>query len=334
MSSAIDLLLQAGLETEVVHQLVLSLLLRHTNLLDRLLPGFGSKVEVDWEPRGCRYDLGATNADERSAMIELKLDAHLDDTQIWDQIAALRASDTLVYLLLGYSRFTARPRLDHKLGSQNPPITFRVLDIHDLRSVLTTLTVAKTEDPTHLRDLIASYGRLLDRVERRTEGFFEQPVKLWGRGPQWGFYFGFYDHCRRHVDSMKGSAISLVPNRRQQFFACTWRWTELTPDIEAFLQLQNDRLCLRIGVDDGVARRAARDSIRARLLPIARDLGLDLQKPARLGHGATMTLGYLDQTQTQLGSKEHWEHFIAIIHRAEQTIDRLVQVATERDTTT
>ena len=328
--STIELLLHAGLETEVVHQLVLSLLLRHTDLLDRLLPGFGPPIDVTWEPRGCMYDLGATNAAGRSAMIELKIDANLHSPQIDAQIAAREASDTLVYLLLGYSRLTARPRVDDELSSQTPPIPFRVLDIHDLRSALGNLVVATTttENPNHLRDLAVAYDRLLGRVERRTEGFFEQPVRLWGQHAQWGYYYGFYDYCRRHVDSMKDAAISLVPNPKEQFFACTWRWTDLTPNIEAFLQLQNDRLCLRIGVGDGVARRDTRDSIRARLHPIARDLGLELRKPARLGNGATMTLGYVDQEQVRLGAKDYWDHFVETVGKAERAIDRLAETAT------
>jgi hypothetical protein len=306
-------------------QLTLSLLLRHTDLLDRLLPGFGPTSTVDWEPRGGTYDLAATNAAGRSAMIELKVDAHLPNHQISAQVAARRGSDELVYVLLGYARLTSRPRLDRTLASLSPPIPSHVLDVCALRNALSNLTVITTsEAPTDIRDLAAAYDRLLARVEHRTIGFFEHPVAQWGEGARWGYYYGFYDHCRRTIPSMEAATISYVNNPNGGFFACHWKWKKVETDVQAFLQLQDEALCFKIYVDHG-EYGPTRDRVRARLQRIAEDLGLPIQRPARLGHGETMTLGHLDAEQTRFGAKDHWDHFLATLGKAEQAIDRLAQ---------
>jgi len=41
-----------------------------------------------------------------------------------------------------------------------------------------------------------------------------------------------------------------------------------------------------------------------------------------------MTLGYVDQEQVQLGTKDHWDHFVATLAKAERAIDRLAEAVT------
>lgn len=326
---AIDLLLHSGLETEVVHQLVLSLLLRHSDLLDRLVPGFGPTTTVEWEPRGGLYDLGAMNATGQSALIELKVDAHLPDYQIETQVGGRRASDQLVYVLLGHTRLTSRPRLDHKLASTAVPASAahppapRVVELRDLRDVLPRLTVTTTsEPPADILDLAAAYDRLLTRVEHRTHGFFEHPLAQWGKGEQWAYYYGFFDHCRRTIPSMHQAGISLVPTPKGSFFACHWKWTTIEPGVEAYLQFQDSKLCFKISVDQGEPG-AIRNRVLARVHELCQRLELPVQRPAKLGHGQTMTVGILDAEQTGLGIKDRWDHFAAIVGRAEQVIEHL-----------
>lgn len=326
---AIDLLLHSGLETEVVHQLVLSLLLRHSDLLDRLVPGFGPATTVEWESRGGLYDLGATNAVGQTALIELKVDAHLPDYQIDTQMGGRRGADQLVYVLLGHTRFTSRPRLDHKLASlattanpPHPPVP-RVVELRDLRDALSHLTVTtNSESSSDILDLAAAYDRLLARVEHRTQGFFELPLPEWGKGERWAYYFGFFDHCRRTIPSMRQAGISLVPTPKGSFFACHWKWTPIEPDVEAYLQFQNSKLCFKIWVDQGEPG-AIRNRVLARVHELGPRLELPVQRPAKLGHGQTMTVGFLDAEQTGFGIKDHWDHFAAIVGRAEQVIELL-----------
>lgn len=50
--AAIDLIFLTGLESERLHQIAIASLLRHTELPDQLVPGFGQTTKIEWEPRG------------------------------------------------------------------------------------------------------------------------------------------------------------------------------------------------------------------------------------------------------------------------------------------
>lgn len=323
--AAIDLLFRTNLESERLHQLVLVPLLRHTNLPDLLLPGFGAALTVEWEPRGGTYDLSMTNTAGRTVMIELKVDAGLPEHQIDNQIHSLQPSEDLVYLLLGHSRLTARPRLDRRLAAQDPPVRSSVHDLQGIRDALARVEV--TTDSTEAadaRDLATAYRHHLAALQRRTAGFFDHPPSEWN-GARWGYYYGYFDHCRRTLGCMHGAAISYVPTPTGGFRACHWQWTDVEPDVQAYLQFQDDVLCFKIYVEDGIDRGQARDRIRERLLVISEALDLPIRRPDRLGHGQTMTLAYLDAAQTGFGLRSEQDRFARTLETAVAAIGRLVQ---------
>lgn len=323
--AAIDLLFRTNLESERLHQVALVPLLRHTTLPDLLLPGFGAALNVDWEPRGGTYDLSMTNTAGRTVMIELKVDAGLPEHQIDNQVRWLEPSEDLVYLLLGHSRLTARPRLDHKLAAHTPSIRSSIHDLQGIRDALARVEVTTTSaEAADARDLATAYRDHLAALDRRTEGFFDHPPSDWNR-ERWGYYYGYFDHCRRTLACMHGAAISYVPNQTGGFRACHWKWTDIEPDVQAYLQFQDDILCFKICVEDGIDRSRARNRIRERLLTIANALDLPLRRPARLGHGQTMTLAYLDPEQTGFGLRSEQDRFARTLETAVAAIDRLVQ---------
>lgn len=75
--AAIDLLLAENLNCERLHQTALAVLLRETSLLQHLTGVQLEEPRVEWEPDGCRFDLGVRGADSRRILIELKVDAVL-----------------------------------------------------------------------------------------------------------------------------------------------------------------------------------------------------------------------------------------------------------------
>jgi hypothetical protein len=66
--------------------------------------------------------------------------------------------------------------------------------------------------------------------------------------------------------------------------------------------------------------------VLARVRELCQQLELPVQRPAKLGRGQTMTVGFLDAEQTGLGIKDRWDHFAAIVSRAEQVIDHLAEL--------
>jgi hypothetical protein len=325
--AAIDLIFRAGLETERLHQLALSALFRHTTLADVIVPGFGRPTDIQWEPRGGTFDLGIVNAAGRTVMIELKIDHHLHNDQVHAHLQKLEDTDELAYLLLGHAGITARPRLGWTLQEHAPDRRVHVCDGGDLREALRRVEItADRSEAADARDLASAYRSQLADLARRIEGFFDCAPAEWGKGERWAYYYGFFDHCRRTLPSMRHAGVSLVPTPKGSFFACHWKWTTIEPDVEAYLQLQNSRLCFKISVDQGEPG-PIRDRVLARVLALSERLELPVQRPAKLGHGQTMTVGVLDAEQTGLGIEGRWAHFAAIVERAEQVIELLAEPA-------
>ena len=124
---------------------------------------------------------------------------------------------------------------------------------------------------------------------------------------------------------MQDAEISYVPNPTGGFRACHWKWTDLDYYVRAYLQFQDDCLCFKIYVEDGIDRGQVRDRVRERLVEIARGLELPIRRPDRLGHGQTMTLAYLDAGQTGFGVRSEQERFARMVETAVEAIDRLGQ---------
>lgn len=90
------------------------------------------------------------------------------------------------------------------------------------------------------------------------------------------------------------------------FRACLWKWTDIEPDVQAYLQFQDDSMYFKICVEDGIDRGAARDRIRERLVKAAEALDLPIRRPDRLGKGQTMTLADLAQLATRVEADDLW----------------------------
>ncbi len=324
--AAIDLLFRTGLESERLHQLALVSLLRHTTLPGLLVPDFGLACTIEWEPRGGTYDLSMTNAAGITVMLELKVDAALGHRQIGKQLDALEADEHLAYVLLGYTRLTARPRLDQRLGS--PKSRCSVHDLHDLLTALERVEIAeRSQEASDARDLASAYRRQLPALASRSEGFFDHPVAKWN-GELWGCYFGYFDHCRRTLPGMQDAGISYVPNPTGGFRALYFHGVDVEPGVEAYLQFENDCLCFKISVGDEIERSSTRDRIRQHLHEIVDALDLPIQRPARLGSGQTMTLAFLDPEQTGFGVRSQQDHFARVVTTAMDSVSQLGQPQT------
>ncbi|MCX4239097.1 hypothetical protein [Paraliomyxa miuraensis] len=321
--SALDLLLRTGIDSERFHQFVLVSLLRHTTLPEFLRPGFGPATNVGWEPHGGTYDLSMTNASGHTVLLELKVDSALSFGQLETQVDALPETAELAYVLLGHCRFTARPRLDDRLSAHLPARAF----VHDLASLHDLLAhvqpVSASAEASEAAELATAYRHHLPKLSLRNEGFFDHPPAAWEH-EHWGYYYGYFEHCRRTIPAMKGAHISYVPTPTGGFRACHLPRTTVEPGVKAYLQLEDGKLCFKISVnDDTLDRSATRDRIRDRLLPITDALDLPIRKPDRLGHGQTMTLAFLPPDETGFGLREQHDRFARSITIAATAIERL-----------
>lgn len=315
---AIDLLFSVKPDSERLHQLAVGSLLRHSPLLQRLgvLPERGEDaalVEHQWDPQPGLYDLAVRLRGGAQLFIELKVDSALSDDQIRRQLQELRAegraADRVLYLLLGYTAITAHPRiarLSRDLGL--PPERLLIRGAEEVAQTLgapemlwgvgqsTPLASAAARDA---RDLAVAYRDHLLALQQRVRGFSTRALLDWGPGD----YYGFFARCRAEIPSMADADIDHTPSAAGGFVGCAFGHAQLATGVTLYLQFEGPRLCVKIEVESQERRGRLRDQACGYLLrmtppaPVAGAAAaprLSIVRPAKLGHGRWMTIGYLE----------------------------------------
>jgi hypothetical protein len=323
--SAIDLLFAAKQDSERLHQLVLGPVLAHTRLIPALLKNPDLKpCDFDWEPEARQFDLAITLEDERVVWVELKVDAGLSDEQIKRQLQTLAAhpDHRLLYLLLGYSAIVVDRQRLHRAreGLGLTPERVNVVTAAELLPLLGDPTILPGVSQRHhgdARDLVGAYRDLLTNLRHRTTRFFEH-TGAWSAGD----YLGFFDHCRRSsVGHMADAGTDHVANPSGGFMGCWWNWAPVQEGAKLYLQLEDQRLCFKVFVPAGLSKRrgevrgAAERAVRA----AAARRGLAVARPARFGHGAWMTVAFVDDIG--VGQQDQWDRFCKTIVAAETVVN-------------
>lgn len=307
--AAIDVIFDVKPDEERVHQFALGPLLVRSHLLRELSVHSDAELtgEFVFEPVGRLFDLHVRRQ-IGSTWLELKVDGDYRPDQLRRQLAFLqsRPEDTLVYLLLGHSRFTIdRQTLIQAASIALPqPGQFHIADADDLILALENPRIVpeRSERRADVRDLAGAYRDLLLRLRRRSEGFREKAVGDWSAGD----FYGFFDHCRRQIPAMRGAGMGYVPNQSGGFYGCWWGWAKLTESTMAYLQIEGAKLCIKIEVSGNAHRGNERDRALQRLAEGQSASSLHIRRPARLGFGDTMTIGLVHDFGLSPALSEDW----------------------------
>ena len=299
--AAIDLLFDAKLESERLHQLALGAILTRTRLLERL--GFEGTPLKDfgWESEGRLFDLAIRYPDSGplgTVWVEIKVDSSPHLEQVERQIRFIegegRERDQLLYLALGTAAHTAGAwRVRERLKC--PGCHFVTGDqlIAELRRFDDEL-VSSAED-RDARDLASAYRDALSRLGDRLTGFATRKPSTWSYGNRMGFLL----RCNEEIPSMRDAAVDYVANEAGGFVGSWWCWVPIGPpdaDERAYLQWEVPRdaqqaaLVAKVVVSDPTRRSSVRNDVSRRIRDAAAELGIEAYKPDRFGHGKTMTV--------------------------------------------
>jgi len=333
--AAIDLLFDHKGNSERLHQVVLSVLLLRSRLLERMLGVSGLRAtDFKWEAEGKLFDLGFTVHDPSGAVeqvfVELKIDSNLTEAQFARQQEHTRQHKKarLLYLVLGLTQISVTPTQLTKWSAAKPPVepspgpAFHHCDASQLAALLAdprSLLVAG--DPTHdrdVRDLLVGYRDALDRLVARTTGFADRPIADW-QAPD---FYGFFADCqKRPVGQMAKAGISYEANPRGGFIACHWLRTPIHPSepLRLYLQLENAKLCLKLKVPDEYKskRKKLWDAAGAALRTLAPKFSPPLE-PSNYHSGVHMTFATIPEALT--GERLDREAFTAKIKAAEDLL--------------
>lgn len=127
-------------------------------------------------------------------------------------------------------------------------------------------------------EIFLDYYRHLQKLEDSVAAFRKKPVTEWSAN-QWQ---GFYQEVQMHIDGNWG----YVANPRGGF----WGFWGSSVRNGWYLQLEQEKLCIKISLKDNVDKRKRSREVLKEVLQVSDEQNLKLQKPARLRIGKTMTI--------------------------------------------
>jgi hypothetical protein len=291
--AAIDWFFKWSPTSERMHQIVLSGLFRHTRLL-RLLGITGEPTDLRAETQRGLYDFTVRLSTETNLNIELKVDAPLGERQIIKQMTGSGDGDLLMYVLLGCTRFAwRRHQLEArrmKVGRPTGADALIRVDLDQMLRGINDLASSSIDDPDQ-RDLAVAYGSLLRTIHSLTDGFRSKPPAQWVDADWQGFYAELND--RLGIDD--GGQGVVNPPDGDQFVGYWWHWISLplAEEAEAYLQLEQDKLCFKVSVPNANDRATVRNHFSEAVLSCAIEKGLSVGRPRRFGNGHYMAVAKL-----------------------------------------
>jgi len=319
--SAIDVLFDWSPTSERVHQFVLSGLLQKTNLLNNI--GVNGKLEKIYnESENRLYDITIELENGNKVNIELKIDSELKNEQIQRQLSKLSSNDTMIYILLGITRFSwDKTTLNNQVRNVNNYTgNLIIVDLEDMIAHIDNL-ILKTILPEYkdYRDLLVAYGFLLRRIKGYTCEFQDKELKEWG----WYDWFGFYNELNSKFKLNGG--IGYVNSPSGGFVGYWWNWKDLGDWGEMFLQLEKEKLCFKIYVKDKANASSIRQSVYEAIIDVANSMGFNAVKPNRWGSGETMTVCILDLSldyRSEDKTNLDWNYCLQILTDAENLLTK------------
>lgn len=332
--AAIDLLFDAKLESERLHQLALGAILTRTRLLQRLKFEGEPLKDFGWESEGRLFDLAIRypgGGPIGTLWVEIKVDSSPLEGQVERQIKFIEREgherDQLLYLALGTAAHTVggwkvRERLKRR--------RCHFVTGDELISVLRQFDddlVSSVED-RDARDLAGAYRDALSRLTKRLTGFTARKPGTWGYGDRMGFLL----RCNQEVPSMRDAAVDYVANEGGGFVGAWWKWRSIPsqrPDERIYLQLQvpveapDAKLVAKVLVPDASRRSSVRNEMSRRIVDAAGRLGVEARRPNRFGHGKTMTVAELGSPLAN--DTLDWGRIKSLVSDAERVLEAALE---------
>ena len=349
---AIDALLCVKLDSERMHQVVLSALLCKSRLLERLgIPGT-PEGQFDWEPQRGLYDIRIPMKNQGPLLVEVKVDSGLYRRQITRQLEGLREQASheqvpqLLYLVLGATRFTTnKADLESVVSDVDSSMLVgrhvHYRDVDDLIKALAELCdVRNSKDGQDVCDIAKGYRTALSRIVRKGEGYSTK--HNW----DWQNHLRVFGDCRRRAPR-QGCGLQYTPNPAGGFLEYYFHKTPSTrrDDVKAYMRFEfvhkdggPDRfaLLLRIVVADKGSRGTIRNAFHAAAVKAGEHLGIGMIRPSRFGLGETMTVAQFPEAfdiremRTPTGTEMDWDKIRDCCDKAEEVVKEACRIFDEQ----
>ncbi len=291
--TTLDLLFRTKLDSPQLHQVALVSLIQRSDVLARLLGEPAPVSGVRWPGADDLHDFDFVVELSGGARVwvALEVDAPLRRERLRKQVAAVTGEDRALFVLLGASAVTFGRRWPEWEAAGE-----RIV-IRDAGALLSALAELRASAAGRLlapevERLRVEYHRQLEALDARASGFASKPVAAWGAHD----FLGFFERCRRFaVGGMASAEIQHMVRRAGDHVSCRWMTRPVREDgsIATHLQFDDARLVVKITIQEAARRTELRNQAFELLSALPAGPPLEIERPARFGHGGTMTLAII-----------------------------------------
>ncbi len=168
------------------------------------------------------------------------------------------------------------------------------------------------------------YYNYLLNIENYVNSFRTLPFNDWNKEPFWGRpWHGFFKELQKLLGD---GNWDYVPNKSGGFMGFGWH-VKQGDNFGIWLQLEEKKLCFKIGVNDKSKQVFLRDHLRDKwfraVIKESRNLSLDIIKPAHFGTGTSITVAMLNTDYRQVDDEGRidMEKTITLLKKAEELLD-------------
>lgn len=164
--------------------------------------------------------------------------------------------------------------------------------------------------------IYSDYCDYLSEIEQRVTEYRRLTVAEW----HWDCWKGFFTELRERLGDGKWDYVA---NRSGGFMGFWWHWK-----TNKYLQLENDKLCFKIEVEDKFLQASAWEEWHRILKVESAKVGFPLLRPSRRKNGTWMTVALLqgDYRQRDENGMLDMNKTIALLQQAEHLLDAAVTV--------
>ncbi|WP_421378067.1 PD-(D/E)XK nuclease family protein [Bacillus salacetis] len=165
--------------------------------------------------------------------------------------------------------------------------------------------------------IFTDYYHHLLKIEASHNRYLKSEVTNW-KGLAW---HGFYTELQaRGIQGDWG----YVANARGGFTGFWWHWKR-DHECQQYFQLEENKLCFKIRVEDKSKRRFLRNKWNKAMVAAGQEYGLDFKRPERFGSGNFMTVAVLeDYRVTDVNGLIDMEGTVEKLRKAEAVLDAIV----------
>lgn len=200
-----------------------------------------------------------------------QLERYRDAAEAW----GLQEKPLLVYVQTGFQGDYGAVK---KAG-------YVVVRRRDLAALTSSPTAAQAVTESCAFGELAAHFQVLDHAARAYEHI---PIAAWAGGSAW---LGFFEELQARLGD---GGYDWVPYAGE-FYGFWWGGGKDFDGVEPYLQLEQDKLCVKIAVtpEDAESRKRARAEWSQYVISFAQQRGLELARPGRFGLGEYMTVAVL-----------------------------------------